>query len=339
MVPNEDLIRIIREDRSAPRRVAARKELEKRFIHRRMPKAWELGGVASLSERFLGAAMDRLEGQKTTSQALKDSATATARIVADQFRLNPIPYALTPLAEVALNKSFHTGRPIESVSAQARGVPFLQSNTWTNPQIEKLFKAGQFAVPEGAQLFGPAQAEALLRGYFNTVGAYTLMLMEATDEKGAHLPTSMKPVARRFYGDKALRHDRASREFWELTNQSLTYLKSRDTMGKQGDIISARRWDQQPEALKVQGLQQTYGKIRKERDFMRDSPYLETVQEFATRRLSPKDIGELQDNGKWNDIGALKLELNNQYSRIISDFARTSTREIKEVISAREKTQ
>jgi hypothetical protein len=334
MPSNAELVQIIKEHPDMPQRVAARKELERRYYHFRYPKPWEVGAIGTMAERWLEHTLDYLDAVKTGSQTIRDVGTDTARVFSTQFRLNPIPAAFSPLTELALNKDFFTWRPVESEAAQSRGVPFLEANTWTNPYIKEMFESAQFA-PRTTQLISPAQAEHLLRGYLNTVGAYALMMLEESTPTHPDVPLRKRPVVRRFVGDKALYADKSKREFWALVNESSEYAESMRTMAKEQKATEAMRWGETPETIKTEAARKEYQGYRKARDEVVKTDSIDVVQAHATFIFPPHDVRALQADGTWYDLGALKKQTSDQFSRIINEFSKGATKQMEKIISER----
>lgn len=343
MPSNDELIQIYREDKHPQRRLLARKELERRYHHFRMPSWWEIGAMAKSGERFMESFLDAWEGEETIPGALKNAGSDALRLTRSQFRLMPLPYWLTPALEVGFNKDFYTWRPIEGASAETRGVRFLQSNTWTNPYLAKLFKDASEMVPRDSQYISPAQTEALIRGYLNTMGAWMLIAMEQQGEGAPDVPWSRTFVARRFVGDKAVFRNDAANDLFEVMGVANDYFASHRTMLREGDRAAATRWALRPETLKVQKVENRYAELRGQRDLMLKSPHLSEVQEHAKelnreKFISDKEMKALRDDGTLQDIGALKLHLGAEYKRIMSDFSRTGKKEIETVIEKRRRT-
>jgi hypothetical protein len=81
----------------------------------------------------------------------------------DTFAMNPLPQVVKPILEQWANKSFFTGRPIESQRLKALA-PGARKDPWTSETAQLAGKLG----------ISPKRAEALIRGYFSTVGMFVL---------------------------------------------------------------------------------------------------------------------------------------------------------------------
>jgi hypothetical protein len=120
--------------------------------HFRIPKPFETGVFFST---MWESAADVAVGNEDSEHLLKTITHAAG----ETFAFNPIPQMVRPLAEQWANKSFFSGRPIESMYQQklVRGQRF---DPWTS---ETLQLAGRLGIP-------PKRAEALIRGYFADIG-------------------------------------------------------------------------------------------------------------------------------------------------------------------------
>lgn len=172
----------------------------------RYPKIWEVGAVASISER----AMEQIMNEKVNGERF---AKDFARITLDLFKLDVIPQALKPLVEQSVNKNLFTQRPIETQSMQQL-VPFARSGPFTSKALTEIGLAGR-NLPAEIQ-FRPARAKALLRGYFNTWATYGLMLTDAmvSDDK-PDMRIDQYPVLKRFYATEPAKHTRYETRFYQ----------------------------------------------------------------------------------------------------------------------------
>jgi hypothetical protein len=81
------------------------------YLHFRMPKPWEVGAVASITERALAALLKPMD-------RLGEQGFATLRIIMEAFRFaDPrrlVPHAFVPLMEDWANRQLFFDRPIET---------------------------------------------------------------------------------------------------------------------------------------------------------------------------------------------------------------------------------
>ncbi|KKL56204.1 hypothetical protein LCGC14_2247750, partial [marine sediment metagenome] len=131
-----------------------------------IPRGFEYGAIfAAVPERMMEF-IETLHGKQFADRMLA--------IVYDQLRLDLIPQALNPLLEQATNETFFTGAPI--VPEDLRDVrPSEQFRPWTS---ETMIALAQAMREETGVEMSPQRAEALIRGYFGTLGMYAL---EAAD--------------------------------------------------------------------------------------------------------------------------------------------------------------
>lgn len=163
--------------------------------HFRLPKPFELGvAFATVPERI----MRYIRGQDTGKKA----ATRIAHDIIDQLAFDPVPQAIRPALNVAMNRDTFRDRPIESMS-DAKKQPAQRYNALTSPAAVKLAQAAE-PVANAAGL-GPKKLEYLANAYFGTIGAYALGLADlavaAMDDKAPAPARRLDdlPMVREFY--------------------------------------------------------------------------------------------------------------------------------------------
>lgn len=186
------------------------------WTHFRLPKVWEVGAIASMAERSMGAYLDGLEGEFDAKRYAKQM----GKVAADQFKLDYMPYVATPLYEIyALNRQRFLDREIETQAMRER-LPFARYSPYTSPVFVDLGEAMRGLPTPIQEALSPARMEALYRGYFNTAGLYGLMLLDETvySERMPERRSDQYPVLRRFTqtGPKRERHET---EFWDLMDE------------------------------------------------------------------------------------------------------------------------
>ena len=129
--------------------------------HFRIPKAFEVGAMFST---LFEAAADAMSDNEEIGY-FTDTLLATAK---DTFALNPLPQLIRPMIEQWGNKSFFTGRPIES-EALKRLKPGHRYEPWTS---ETARLAGKFGI-------SPKRFESIIRGYFAGFGMFLLGISDA----------------------------------------------------------------------------------------------------------------------------------------------------------------
>jgi len=124
--------------------------------HYRIPKPFEVGAIFSTAFEATAETMSDNEEIGFMVDMLQHTFSET-------FALNPVPQLMRPVIEQWANKSFFTGRPIESTYLQGLS-PGERADQWTSKTLQL---AGKWGIP-------PKRAEALIEGYFSTVGTFIL---------------------------------------------------------------------------------------------------------------------------------------------------------------------
>lgn len=183
------------------------------FHEWKYPKIWEIGAIASIAERSVGAIMDKREN----SYEDWELAHSTFRILKNMFNLDWVPQMLRGPYEVAINENRFTESPIQTQGMKT--LPqWLRSRESTPKVLTKLGEASYKAgLPESLQI-NPVVGEHLIRSYFNTWGLYGLMISDAlTNDNKPEMRVSDYPGLRRFYGgDQPARKTKYEDDFWEV---------------------------------------------------------------------------------------------------------------------------
>lgn len=167
------------------------------YVHLRFPKIWEIGAIASVAERSMQQALAQW---RDGSGDVRAYGKYVWTILANQLKVDWVPFALEPLYEVyALNEERFTGRPVLPEGMRDR-IPALQAGAYTNRALTELGEATA-GLPEALQV-SPARAESLIRGYFNTFGMYGLALLDEAfyGDELPDTPWTRLPGVRRFTG-------------------------------------------------------------------------------------------------------------------------------------------
>lgn len=147
-------------------------------VHYRVPKPFEVGAVAA-----------------TIPERLYESATRDERvflqrfghILLETFSLNPIPQAVSPLAEQMANESFFLQRPIVSKSLEFLP-PEQQFTVYTSEAAKAIAQSMPDVAPEW--LRSPVRVEALLRGYGGSVAGYALEMSQVAYQSMPSMPAA-----------------------------------------------------------------------------------------------------------------------------------------------------
>lgn len=276
--------------------------IEERYHHFRYPKIWEIGAVASISERTMEQLMNAKDADgKKLSKDL-------SRITLDMFNLSFIPQAGKPLLEQAMNKNLFTKRPIENQSMQSLA-PYARSGPYTN---HVLTEAGLKTrdLPRELQI-SPVRAEALLRGYFNTWAMYGLMMADAiTRDDKANLRADQYPVLRRFYADEPAKHTKYETMFYDMLRDATELRRTMRAMDKKYRPDIADEIEQKPEVVEYNQLVRANKElqaINREIRLVYISP-IDEVQKLLEGRYKKDQykLGQLRNSEAWNDTGKLK---------------------------------
>jgi len=207
--------------------------------HFRIPKPFETGAFFST---MFEASADVAVGNDDGKHLME----AVIHTMGETFAFNPIPQAVRPAAEQWANKSFFTGRPIESQYQQKlkRGDRY---DPWTSPT---LILAGKMGIP-------PKRAEALIRGYFADIGMSLLWGADLFSRAFADFPEKPKkrideyPMIGRFVRQaKAKRSTKYMSKFWDFMKEVDELVTTINMYKKSGDFEGARKLaDADPELI------------------------------------------------------------------------------------------
>ena len=196
----------------------------------KFPKPFEIGAIFStVPERLVRYAAGQDEGKRTAKRFL--------RVLADQLNFDPTPQLAKPILEQAMNKIGFTGAPIENMSMQ-RLRPGDRADDRTSALARSL---GQVA-PE---TISPARVDALLRGYFGTLGSY---IMGASNVIGDTVTGNERPSRRieetpvlgRFLREGPAKSTQAMTDFYDLMGEVEQVAASIKSKAKLGDVEGAR---------------------------------------------------------------------------------------------------
>ena len=177
--------------------------------HFRYPKIWEVGALASLSERTVA----KLNEQEP------EYGKSVGHIMTNLFNLNMMPQVVAPLYEQATNRNRFTDSPIETPGMENLQ-PFLRAKPTTSETLKAAGMASR-SLPESMQV-NPVRAEALLRGYFNTWAMYGLMLTDGAlySDKLPEKRMDELPVVRRFYEADPVKHTKYETMYYDMLGEA-----------------------------------------------------------------------------------------------------------------------
>ena len=208
--------------RTKPGDARTRAQAQQVYQHYRVPKFWDIGALASLSERLAEMALG-------DERDVGDGLRHTGKVVADQFKLGYIPAVAEPLLELGANKSFFSGGPIESPAMQ-KLPPEQRSDVYTSELGRGIGEATKIS---------PKKVDHLLRGYFGFFGSMALSASDAIAGRKPAQPAGTMPGVRRFTGRVPGRTQEES-DFWNLYNEQSQFYHGMKRYAEEGDAKGAK---------------------------------------------------------------------------------------------------
>ncbi|MHB0763830.1 LPD38 domain-containing protein [Stutzerimonas sp. NM35] len=163
-----------------------------------IPKPFEVGAIATMTERLLQQAIDDKATGKLFAQRLGHTLTQT-------FSFSPVPHMFQPVLDVYSNVDAFTGRPIESTGMD-RLSKGLRTRASTTAPAKAVSAASRAFGDEFPLAVSPIQADHLIAGYLGQVGAWSAGMADTIwrSANGETQPArhwhEYQPV-RRFYRD------------------------------------------------------------------------------------------------------------------------------------------
>ena len=174
-------------------------------VHFRIPKPFETGVIFSSSVEAAANVMSGNDEIDHVFGYLKHAMLET-------FAFNPVPQVIRPVAEVYMDKSFFTGRPIESPSKK-RLRPGDRYDPWDSETLRLL----------GDKLnISPKKAKTLIRGYTASIGMGILAVSDLMVRNIADFPErpsvsiEQYPGIGRFVRGKVSRYTKHMSKFYDL---------------------------------------------------------------------------------------------------------------------------
>ncbi len=202
--------------------------------HVRIPKPFEVGQLFStLPERMTEVIARTGDGALFWGRI--------RQMLLETFAMNPIPQAIRPIADRARNKTF-TGSPIISFGDEFRP-PEEQWNSYTSLMARELAQAAPDSAPEW--LRSPKTVDHLIRGYFGTLGTYTMDAADALIRSAGDYPEPIERrlgdywIAKRFLPEDDTRSTKYVEQFYELNKEIDMLARRIRTASEQGDTDTA----------------------------------------------------------------------------------------------------
>jgi len=130
----------------------------------RIPRPFEVGAIAYLAE-----SLAKVMIEDETHGVL--FAERLGHTITDTLAFNPLPQIFNPALEIAVNKNFFTGKPIESPYARLSGMsPSQIRKAWTSETAIGI-AAGFEKINWTKVKLSPIQVEHLVKGYLGWMGA------------------------------------------------------------------------------------------------------------------------------------------------------------------------
>ena len=198
--------------------------------HFRIPKAFEVDAIFGSSVETLADVMSKNEEGKHIMRFI-------GQTFRDTFALD-VPQLFKPLYEQAKNELGFTGRPIVSEGLQ-NVEPGQQAQPWTSESLKLL----------GEKLnVSPLRAEALVRGYFATLGMFVLGGADILTQWVADFPESPSkrvddyPLIGRFVRESPARHSKYISRFYEMATEMDKMVGTVNHFKKTGDFEKAKEY-------------------------------------------------------------------------------------------------
>ncbi|MEO6564986.1 MAG: LPD38 domain-containing protein, partial [Casimicrobiaceae bacterium] len=205
-------------------------------VHARLPKPFEIGVIFATVPERIGRAIRGLDtGSKLRSRVWSN--------IHDQLRVDPVPQAVRPLLDVAINKDSFRGTPIENMGDQGK-LPSARFNSRTSDTARV---AVQSVAPLADTVgLSPERLEHLIGGYFGTVGLYALglsdMLVRELEGKPDGPTPRMDdiPLVRAFIRDDPARGTVFETDLWAMRREIDQIKRTILATAKDRDLEGAR---------------------------------------------------------------------------------------------------
>ena len=187
-----------------------------------IPKPFEFGAFfGSMPERMMEYA-EKQNGTKFVK--------AMGWIISNQLEMSVTPQVIKPALDVLMNKKW-TGSPI--VPEDLKDVEsFAQHRPWTSETMIAMGKALDMS---------PMKLEALMQGYFGTIGSYVMMISDSWFRAASGNPAPERkldeyPVLRRMMRDDPLRYTQYQDDFYEMSKEVNKVVSTYNLFMKDGRI-------------------------------------------------------------------------------------------------------
>jgi len=197
--------------------------------HYKIPKPFEVGVVFSSAVETAANLITNKEEKEFLKRFIFHSMNQTFAI--------DMPQLIKPAVEQWANKSFFTGRPIESYRLQG----LKRSERYYSNTSELMRVLGK-------QLnLSPTRMEELVNGYFGTLGAGLLTMADQGTRWFADFPerprprTDDYPLVGRFWKEGPAKNNKYATRFYDMVEESEKLVKTVKHYMELGDMAEARR--------------------------------------------------------------------------------------------------
>ena len=204
-----------------------------------IPKPFEFGA-------FFGSMPERMMEYAETENGTK-FVKAMGWILQNQLEMGITPQIIKPTLDVLMNKKW-TGSPI--VPEDLKDVEaFAQYRPWTSDTMVAMGKALDMS---------PLKLEALMQGYFGTIGSYVMMISDSWFRAASGNPAPTKrldeyPVLRRMMRDAPLRYTQYQDDFYEMSKEVSTVVNTYALFMKDGRVKELLEYMQEGKAKPKEG--------------------------------------------------------------------------------------
>ena len=180
-----------------------------------IPRPFEVGAIASAAERLVEQMVDDdVHGSLFAERV--------GHTLSETFSFNPTPQMFKPALEVAMDKNWFTGAPIEGMSLKNLS-PEKRARAWTSSTTIATSELMN-KVSWGKVVLSPVQMQHLVRGYFGWLGSTALagtdfLIDSVKDSPDKPMMRSSEwPVVKRFVRANPARSTKYTSLFYERWN-------------------------------------------------------------------------------------------------------------------------
>jgi len=216
-----------------------------------IPKPFEVGAIATLTERLLEQAVD----DKATGELFMDR---LGHMLGSTFAFSPIPQMFQPTFDVYANKDSFTGRDIETMGQQ-RLSPSNRVTDRTSLVAEMAGKGTEAIFgADSAFALSPVQIDYLISGYLGQVGAWmvghadVLKNVLSGNEAPAKNWYEHQPIRRFYRNFDDPQADKQTTLFYEALRESSRLYADYKQLKAEGESAAAKDFFDENQGIMVQ---------------------------------------------------------------------------------------